>query len=283
MISFAGATPVPLRLREDKKFSFDVEELRSRITDRTRLIIVNSPHNPTGGVIPKKDLEVIADLAKEHDLWVFSDEIYNRIAYDAPFESITQFPGMKERTIVLDGHSKTYAMTGWRIGYGMMPKKLAAYVTKLMTNSNSCTATFTQDAGMEAITGPQESVITMVEDFRTNRDLIIDGLNSIPGFRCHKPAGAFYAYPNVTEVCTQKGFRDSRDLQQFLLYKGGVAVLGQQCFGPRMKEEDQEYIRLSYVSSAADIKEALKRIEAALANDALVQEFLQEEKIPQPA
>ncbi len=283
MISFSGAKAVPLRLREDKRFSFDVEELRSKITDRTRLIVVNSPHNPTGGVIPKKDLETIADLAKEHDLWVLSDEIYNRMVYDAPFESIIQFPGMKERTIILDGHSKTYAMTGWRVGYGAMPKTLAGYMTKLMTNSSSCTATFSQHAGLEAITGPQDYVEGMVGNFRKNRDLVVEGLNRIPGFRCHKPAGAFYAYPNVTEACREKGFRNSRDLQQFLLYKGGVAVLGQQCFGERLREEDQEYIRLSYVSSARDITEALRRIEAALANNALVQEFLEEEKIVLPA
>jgi aspartate/methionine/tyrosine aminotransferase len=283
MISFTGAKAVPLRLREDKRFSFDVEELRSKITSRTRLIIVNSPHNPTGGVIPKQDLEVIADLAKKHDLWVLADEIYNRMTYDSKFESIIRFPDMKERTILLDGHSKTYAMTGWRVGYGVMPKKLAEYMTKLMTNSNSCTATFTQYAGIEAISGPQEHVDVMVAGFRENRDLIVDGLNRIPGFRCHTPAGAFYAYPNVTTVCREKGFRNSRDLQQFLLYKAGVAVLGQQCFGTRLKEENQEYIRLSYVSSKEDILEALRRVEAALENGSLIQEFLEEEKIIQPA
>jgi aspartate/methionine/tyrosine aminotransferase len=283
MISFAGAKAVPLRLREDKKFSFDVDELRSKITDKTRLIVVNSPHNPTGGVIPRDDLEVIANLAKEHDLWVLSDEIYNRIVYDAKFESIIQFPDMKERTIILDGHSKTYAMTGWRVGYGVMPKKMAGYMTKLMTNSNSCTATFTQIAGIEAIAGQQEYVEGMVEDFRSNKELIIDGLNAIPGIVCHKPAGAFYAYPNVTQVCKDKGFRDSRDVQQFLLYKGNVAVLGQQCFGPRLAEEKDEYIRLSYVSSAEDIKEALKRIAAALSNDALIREYLEEQKEELPA
>jgi len=281
MISFTGATPVPLRLMESRKFSFDVEDLRSKITDRTRLIIVNSPHNPTGGVIPRKDLEAVADLARKHDLWVLSDEIYNRMVYDAPFESIIQFPGMKERTIILDGHSKTYAMTGWRVGYGAMPRKMAAYMTKLMTNSNSCTATFTQHAGMEAIKGPQGEVDAMVGEYRAHRDLIVEGLNKIPGFRCHTPAGAFYAYPNVTEVCRQKGFRNSRDLQQFLLYKAGVAVLGQQCFGPRLGEEDQEYIRLSYVSSEKDIKEALRRIESALADDTLISTFLEEESVPQ--
>ena len=278
MINFSGAKAVPLRLREDRKFSFDVKELRSKITDRTRLIIVNSPHNPTGGVIPKQDLHEVAELALKHDLWVLSDEIYTRIVYEGRAESIIQFPGMKERTIILDGHSKTYAMTGWRVGYGAMPKRLAAYVTRLMTNSNSCTATFTQYAGMEAMVGPQESVTAMVEEFRKNRDLVVEGLNRIDGFFCHKPAGAFYAYPNVTRACRKHGFKDSRQMQQFLLHKAGVAVLGQGCFGMRLKEEDQEYIRLSYVSSAQDIKEALRRIETALSNERLVEEFLEEER-----
>ncbi len=277
MISFSGATAVPLRLREDRQFSFDVDELRSKITKRTRLIIVNSPQNPTGGVVSKDDLKVIADLAVKNDLWVLSDEIYTRIVYEGKAESVVQFPGMKERTIILDGHSKTYAMTGWRVGYGVMPRSLASYVTRLMTNSNSCTATFTQYAGMEAMTGPQESVDAMVSEFRENRDLIVRGLNRIEGFVCHTPAGAFYAYPNVTRVCRAHGFRDSRSLQQFLLHKAGVAVLGQQCFGPRLKEEDQEYIRLSYVSSAADLTEALRRIEAALSDRKLVEDFLREE------
>jgi len=208
MINFAGATPVPLRLREERKFSFDVKELRSKITERTKMIIVNSPHNPTGGVIPKQDLHEIAELALKHDIWVLSDEIYSRILYEGKAESISQFPGMKERTIILDGHSKTYAMTGWRVGYGVMPKELAVHVGRLMTNSNSCTATFTQHAAMEAMTGPQDSVDAMVKEFRQNRDLIIDELNKIEGFSCHKPAGAFYAYPNVTEVCAKHGFRD---------------------------------------------------------------------------
>ena len=278
MINFSGAKAVPLRLREDKRFSFDVKELRSKITNRTRLIIVNSPHNPTGGIIPKQDLHEVAELALKHDLWVLSDEIYSRIVYEGSVESISQFPGMKERTIVLDGHSKTYAMTGWRVGYGVMPRPLASHVARLMTNSNSCTATFTQYAGMEALTGPQESVDAMVEEFRSNRNLFVDGLNRLDGFFCHKPVGAFYAYPNVTRVCRKHGFEDSRQLQQFLLHKAGVAALGQQCFGSRLKEEDQEYIRFSYVSSAADLKEALRRIEEALNNERLIEEFLEEER-----
>ncbi|MEP0821514.1 MAG: pyridoxal phosphate-dependent aminotransferase [Ignavibacterium sp.] len=278
MIQFAGATAVPLRLREDKRFSFDVGELRSKITNRTRMIIVNSPHNPTGGVIPKKDLHEIAELALEHDIWVLSDEIYSRILYEGKAESISQFPGMKERTIILDGHSKTYAMTGWRVGYGVMPRELAAHVTRLMTNSNSCTATFTQHAALAALEGPQDSVDAMVAEFRKNRDLIVKGLNAIEGFHCHTPAGAFYAYPNVTDVCRKHGFRDSKQLQQFLLHHAGVAVLGQQCFGTRIPGDDQEYIRLSYVSSESDLREALRRIQSALADPQRLKAFFREQE-----
>ena len=278
MINFAGGKPVPLRLQEERKFSFDVKELRSKISDRTKMVIINSPHNPTGGVIPKQDLHEVAELSLKHDLWVLSDEIYSRILYTGKPESISQFQGMKERTIILDGHSKTYAMTGWRVGYGVMPKELATHVGRLMTNSNSCTATFTQHAAMEAMTGPQVSVTAMVEEFRGNRDLIVDGLNKIDGFSCHTPAGAFYAYPNVTQACRKHGFTSSRDLQQFLLHEAGVAVLGQHCFGSRPPDEDQEYIRLSYVSSTNDIKEALRRIETALSDEQRVESFLAKQR-----
>jgi aspartate aminotransferase len=278
MINFVGATPVPLRLREEKHFSFDIDELRSKITDRTRMIIVNSPHNPTGGVIPKQDLHEIAELALRNNIWVLSDEIYSRIVYEGKAESISQFPGMKERTIILDGHSKTYAMTGWRVGYGVMPRELAGHVTRLMTNSNSCTATFTQHAALAAIEGSQASVDAMVDEFRANRDVIVDGLNAIDGFRCHTPAGAFYAYPNVTAACRKHGFKDSKQLQQFLLHNAGVAVLGQQCFGTRRPENNEEYIRLSYVSSKKDIQEALQRIKTALSDSQRLKSFFQEQQ-----
>jgi aspartate/methionine/tyrosine aminotransferase len=278
MANFVGAKAIPLRLREERDFSFDIQELRSKITDRTKMVIVNSPQNPTGGIIPKQDLHEIAELALKHDFWVLSDEIYTRIVYAGKAESIIQFPGMKERTIILDGHSKTYAMTGWRLGYGVMPKHLAAQVTRLMTNSASCTATFTQFAGMAALLGPQDSVDAMVRDFRSNRDLIVEGLNRIDGFSCKKPAGAFYVYPNVTKACRKHGLKDSKQLQQFLLYKAGVAVLGQHCFGTRTKDEDQEYVRFSYVSSASDIKEALRRIESSLNDRRLIEEFQEEQK-----
>lgn len=283
MINFVGAKAVPIKLREERGFSFDVEELRSKITDKTRMVIINSPQNPTGGIIPKKDLEEVARLAVKHDFWVLSDEIYSRIVYDNKFESISQFPGMKDRLIILDGHSKTYAMTGWRLGYGVMPEDLAVHVSRLMTNSNSCTATFSQIAGMAALTESQDSVDAMVGDFRKNRDLIVDGLNKIDGFSCLKPQGAFYVYPNVTRVCKKLGFDNSKQLQHYILYKGGVAVLGQHCFGTRQKDDQDEYIRLSYVSTEKDIREGLKRIETALANEAMVEEFLAEEKSKQLA
>lgn len=278
MINFVGATPVPLRLREERGFSFDVRELRSKITDRTKMVIINSPQNPTGGVIPKQDLHEVAELSLKHDFWVLSDEIYSRILYEGKHESISQFPGMKERTIILDGHSKTYAMTGWRVGYGVMPKELALHVGRLMTNSNSCTATFTQHAAMEALTGSQNYVEAMVSEFRRNRDLLVDGLNKIDGFSCHKPLGAFYAYPNVTRACRAHGFKNSKELQKYLLYEAGVAVLGQQCFGTRPPDEDQEYIRLSYVSSADDLREALRRINTALGDKGLIKTFLEKHR-----
>ena len=277
MINFAGGKAVPLRLREDRGFSFDVKELRSKITSRTKLVILNSPQNPTGGIVPKEDLHEVAQLAAKHDFWVLSDEIYSRMVYEGTFESISQFPGMKERLIILDGHSKTYAMTGWRVGYGVFPKMLAPHIAKLMTNSNSCTATFTQHAAMKALTSSQDCVTTMVGEFREHRDFIVKGLNGIEGFSCRTPAGAFYAYPNVTKVCRRLGLRDSKSVQQFLLHKAGVAVLGQHCFGTRQPDEDQEYIRLSYVSSLDDLTEALKRITAALNDQRLVEEFLEEE------
>jgi len=186
---------------------------------------------------------------------------------------------MKERTVILDGHSKTYAMTGWRLGYGVMPKHLAAHITRLMTNSNSCTATFTQLAGIEALTGPQHEAEAMVKEFKERRDIIVDGLNDIEGITCLKPHGAFYVFPNVTGVCQKLGFSDSKQLQQFLLYKANVAVLSRRCFGMKNVGEDQEYIRLSYAASKEDIREGLKRMKEALADQRLVDEFLEEQGV----
>jgi histidinol-phosphate/aromatic aminotransferase/cobyric acid decarboxylase-like protein len=198
MINFVGGKPVPLRLREDREFRFDIEDLKALITPKTKMLIVNTPQNPTGGILTKEDIEAISKLAIEHNFIVFSDEIYSRVVYgDFQHFSFLQVPGMKERTIMLDGFSKTYAMTGWRLGYGVMPKDIAALVSKLQTNCASCTSSFTQMAGIEALEGPQESVNEMVAEFQRRRDAIVDGLNSIPGFRCLRPHGAFYVFPNI--------------------------------------------------------------------------------------
>lgn len=276
VINFVGAKAVPIPLLESKKFVFDVDELEKLITEKTKMIIINSPQNPCGSVISKEDLEKVADIAKKHNLWVMSDEVYSRIQYDGEFESITQFPEMKERTILIEGHSKTYAMTGWRLGYGAMNKELAAKIAQLMTNSNSCTATFTQIAGKEAYEGPQKATERMVRKFKKRRNLIVKGLNSIEGIKCLKPKGAFYVFPNVTKVCKDLGFKDGKHLQQFLLYQAGVAVLGRTCFGRKNNGEQEEYIRLSYATSEENIEEGVKKIKEALSNKALVEEFLKE-------
>lgn len=264
MIEFCGGTAVPLPLLEEKSFSFDPDQLARLVTPRTRMVVVNSPQNPTGGVIPLADLEVLARLAVERDFWVLSDEIYSRILYEGTHRSIISLPGMLERTILLDGHSKVYAMTGWRLGYGVMPEELAVQVARLMTNSSSCTASFTQIAGIEALEGAQDACEEMVQRFRARRDLIVSGLDSIPGISCRSPAGAFYVFPNVTGVCRSKGFADSRALARHLLLEGNVAVLGRNCFGKRNRGEEAEYIRLSYAASRADIEEGIRRMREAL-------------------
>jgi len=201
IINFIGGKAVPLPLLEEKNFSFDVNDLKKAITEKTKMIIINSPQNPTGGILTKKDLNNIAELAKKYNLWVISDEIYSRIVYDGEFESIISIPGMKERTILCDGFSKIYAMTGWRLGYGVMIKELAEQVIKLNTNVDTCSATFTQYAGIEAYRGSQNITLQMVNEFKERRDLIFTLLNDIKGFRCLKPQGAFYIFPNVTDAC----------------------------------------------------------------------------------
>jgi aspartate aminotransferase len=251
MIRFQGAKPVPIPLRESRGFSLDINELKDRLTDRTKLVILNSPHNPTGGIIPAGDIREIAAMLRERDIMVLSDEIYSRIIYDGEPSSIASADGMLEKTVILDGFSKTYSMTGWRLGYGVMPEWLAGAVVKLMVNSNSCTASFTQRAGIEALEGPQNAVDAMVAEFKRRRDAIVKGLNTIPGFRCPVPAGAFYAFPNVEG--TGMG---SKDLADHLLYEGGVACLDGQCFGA----EGCGYLRFSYANSLENILEAVERI-----------------------
>jgi aspartate/methionine/tyrosine aminotransferase len=249
--AFAGAKPVPVPLVEERGFSFDLDVLRAKINERTKMIVLNSPHNPTGGVIPKEDLKEIAGLAIEHDVVVLSDEIYSRIWYDEEPASIYSLPGMAERTILLDGFSKTYAMTGWRLGYGVMPEWLVPAVTKLLVNSVSCTSSFTQMAGACALTGPQHEVEHMVAEFKRRRDFFVDGLNQIPGFRCVTPQGAFYAFPNITGTGM-----NSRDLASKLLTEAGVACLSGTDFGAY----GEGYLRFSYVSSMENLSEALKRV-----------------------
>ena len=256
MIRFSGATAVPIPLRMENDFGLDVAELRSLITDRTRLIILNSPANPTGGVLSSADLAQVAETALDRGIPVLSDEIYCRILYEGEFASIASVPGMAEQTIILDGFSKTYAMTGWRLGYGVMPVELARQITKLMVNSNSCTAAFTQTAGIEALSGPQELVEAMVAAFRRRRDLIVDGLNRIPGFRCLTPKGAFYVFPNIEGTG-----RHSQELADMLLYEAGVAALSGTCFGAY----GEGFLRFSYANSEENLAKALDRIAAVVA------------------
>jgi aspartate aminotransferase len=255
MIQFLGATPVPIPLLENRGFSFDLDLLRDRLSSKTKMLILNSPQNPTGGVIPADEIKIIADLVRDRDLIVLSDEIYSRICYGERPASIASLPGMQEKTILLDGFSKTYAMTGWRLGYGVMPEWLVEAVNKLMVNSNSCTASFTQRAGIAALTGPQDAVTNMVAEFHRRRDAFCDGLNRIPGIRCARPGGAFYAFANITETGM-----DSKTAADFLLNEAGVACLSGAAFG----KYGEGYIRFSYANSHQNLMEAVRRIESAL-------------------
>ena len=264
MINFVGGKPVPYPLLESKGFSFDPDDLAKRVTDRTALIILNSPQNPTGGNLSRADLEAIAALAKKHDCWVLSDEVYNRMVWDGQFLSISQLPGMKERTIIIDGCSKTFAMTGWRIGWGVMPESMAPRISRLITNSDSCTCSFSQIASAAALCGPQDDVNRMVSEFRERMRLIVDGLNDIKGVRCLEPRGAFYVFPNVTEACRSLGLPSSKELADYLLHEAGVAVLARTCFGSRNLGEDQEYVRFSYASSKQLIRDGLRRMKQAI-------------------
>ncbi len=255
MVRFVGGVPVSATLSEENDFRMDPTEVREKASDRTVMMILNSPHNPTGGVLEGSDLEGLAQVALERDLWVLSDEIYGRILYEGQHASILSLAGMQERTILLDGFSKAYAMTGWRLGYGVMPEPLAIHMARLMTNSNSCTATFTQWAGLEAITGPQAAVDEMVAAFRRRRAAVVSGLNRIPELSCPEPNGAFYAFPRITETgMDDQGFADH------LLREAGVAVLAGRSFGVG----GAGHVRISYATSVARIEEGLRRIEASL-------------------
>jgi len=258
VINFVGAKPVPLPLKEENDFRFDNEYVKEKITKKTKMIILNSPGNPAGGVLTREDLKVIADcVAGREDVFVLSDEVYSRIIYEGEHESIASLPGMKEKTILLDGFSKTYAMTGWRLGYGVMRKDLAQRVTQLMINSNSCTCAFVQMAGVEALKGPQDGIGEMVAEFKKRREIIVSGLNKIEGIRCKKPRGAFYVFPN-----TKGTGMDSRKFGDYLLNDAGVAVLPGTAFG----KYGEGYLRLSFANSIENIKKALDRISEALKN-----------------
>jgi aspartate aminotransferase len=253
MINYVGAKAVPIRLREELEFRLDVDEFAGLVNDRTKLIILNSPQNPTGGMLEKKDIEAVASAIGDRNIMVLSDEIYSRLIFEGEHHSIMSLDGMKERTILLDGFSKTYAMTGWRMGYGVMRVDLATHISRLMTNSSSCTATFSQVAGIEALRGPQESVDHMREEFKKRRDVMVAGLNKIKGVSCQLPHGAFYVFPNITET----GWPSKR-LADALLEDAGVAALSGTAFG----EFGEGYLRFSVANSIENIEKALERVRA---------------------
>jgi aspartate/methionine/tyrosine aminotransferase len=254
--SFLGARVVPVPLVPARGFDVDLDALRTRLNGRSRMLVLNSPHNPTGGVIPRATLQGLAELARRHDLLVVSDEIYAGMVYDGESPSIATLPGMAERTVVVDGFSKTYAMTGWRLGFGVMPEALARQMAALMNNSNSCTATFVQKAGEAALTGPQDEVARMLEEFRARRALVVAALNAMRGVSCAEPAGTFYAFPRVESTGLT-----SAELADRLLEEAGVVTLPGTGFG----EEGEGHLRISYANSQANLREGLKRMATHLA------------------
>jgi len=253
--SFTGATPVPIPLQEANAFRVDPEQLASLVTDRTRLVILNSPHNPCGSAMTREDLERVAEIALERDLIVLTDEVYWAIRHDGEHVSILDIEGMPERTILLDGWSKTFAMTGWRLGFGVFPPDLVEPVTRMLINSVSCTAAFSQHAAIAALRGPWDPVEEMVAEFRRRRDVVVEGLNQIPGLSCVEPAGAFYAFPSIKEIGAS-----SKDVEAHLLNHAGVACLSGTAFGP----QGEGYLRLSYANSIQNLRDALETIEASL-------------------
>ena len=255
VVDFIGGKAVPLPLREEVDFRFLIEDLVGSITERTKLLILNSPQNPTGGTLTTEDIAAIAELARKHNFYILTDEVYSRLLYEGAHQSILSLPGMKEQTILIDGHSKTYAMTGWRLGYGIAPRPIADKITQLTINSNSCTATFTQIAGIEALTGPQTFVTQMVTEFRKRRDAIVEGLNAIDGVSCIKPLGSFYVFPNVTQLPLS-----CEALADYLMDEAGVALLPGTAFG----KYGDGYLRLSYANSLENIEEALHRIKTGI-------------------
>jgi len=256
-INFAGGKPVPLVYREERDFRFDMAELEAKISPKTKMLIINSPANPTGGILEESDLKRIAELCVKNDVVVLSDEVYCKIIYEGKHHSIATYPGMKERTILMDAHSKTYAMTGWRLGFAAMPKPIAEKMTKLNTNVYSHATTFVQIAGIEALRGPQDKVTEMVATFDKRRKAIVEGMNKIPGWKCLMPKGAFYVFPNITGT----GMK-SKELADKLLNEAGVACLAGTCFGAY----GEGFLRFSYANSLTNIEKALDRIKGVLAH-----------------
>ena len=251
VIEFAGAKAVPVPLREELGYRLDMDELKAAITPRTKLLMLNSPHNPSGGILTADDLSTIAEIAREHDLLVLSDETYEEIYYGASPRSVIEFPAMRDRAILLSGFSKTYCMTGWRLGYAVLPPSLVDSFVRLTSNSVTCSSTFIQRAAVRALQGPQDSVQSMVEEFQRRRDVLVDGLNRIPGFQCHRPEGAFYAFPNVMGLGI-----DDVELARLLLEEAGVATLAGSVFG----EQGKGHLRLAYTTSLQNVTKALERI-----------------------
>jgi len=255
VIDYAGATRVPIPLREENEFRLDVSELKNQITPKTKLLIINSPENPTSSVLTREDLERIYQLACDHDFIIMTDEIYARIVYDIKYESLSQFDEKQERVVVADGLSKAYAMCGWRLGWGLMPKDIAANVIRIQTNITSCATSFIQKAAIEALLGPQDEAEKMIAQFKKRRDFIVDGLNQVEGFSCYKPHGAFYVWPNITGT----GW-DSRELAEYLLTELGIAALSGTAFG----QFGQGYLRFSYANSIENIGKAVERLKKAM-------------------
>ena len=255
-----GALPVPMPLSEANGFGCDHAALVRAVSDRTKLIILNSPNNPTGGVLTQADLALVAELAERYNCWVLSDEIYSRLVFDGSFRSIASLPGLQDRTIILDGFSKTYAMTGWRLGYGVANKQLAPLLARVETNVESCTNTFVQLAGVEALTGPQVDAERFATEFRIRAALTVELLNQIDGVRCVRPRGTFYAFPNVTEICRRRGYRDANELAHDLLHEADVAVMPRTFFGARNEGETDEYIRLSFATNPELIRDGISRM-----------------------
>ncbi|MFW9773766.1 MAG: pyridoxal phosphate-dependent aminotransferase [Candidatus Thorarchaeota archaeon] len=265
LINVHECKPIPAQLWESEEWNYDIEALREKITNKTKMILINSPHNPTGSILNEKNLKTLAEIAKENDLWILSDEIYSNIVYDnLKYRSIASFPGMLERTIILDGFSKFFSMTGWRLGYGIVNVELAEYLAQWLTNTISCTATFTQMAGVEALNRSVDPSLAMVKEFDTRRNLIYKRLNELKGISALKPKGAFYIFANITKACENLNLKNSLEFQEYLLKEADVVVLSRNYFGNKMPEEEEEYVRFSYCISHEDIIKGMNRIEKLL-------------------